>query len=462
MRSRKKRRGGHAGERPTAGGRGGRDRASTFAEVLVWALLLLPPFVVLPTYADAFDLPKLMLSELLGLASLLALAWRLTREGVPGPARLARLPALRAAGPALAVATLGLAFTQHPAHVREGLADLWIGAACLVGWSVGLAPARLRRLLAGLVLPASVLALLAALQFHGVYRPFAFAGGVETERLGVTSLAGNTGVLADYLALAALIAQWLLYRAWAGRWGRRRGLALAAAAVALGLCLYGLAATQTVTGLVALGAGSAALWLAVLPRRRALAGLAGAAVLAAVALALVTPLRERVTTTAELIAAGRPDRALRGRTDGWRAGLWMASQRPLTGIGHGAYATEFADAKLALRESGVELYRGQRQPMFADAHNELIQAAAEWGLPGVAALAWGLWVLLAAVRRRFAAARPPEEPPEDGALAAGGTLVLALLALGHFPFRVALVGFPALLLLAWILAPPPAEEGAAE
>lgn len=440
-------------------------RAQIASEALLWALLLAAPFVVQPSLADAFDLPKLMLSEVLALASLIPLAGRLAAAGAGGPRAAWALPAVRAALPAAAVATIGWAVAAHPAHTRDALADLWIGAACLIGWSVALDPARLRRLLAGLTVPASALAALAIAQFHGLYRPFEFAGGEEGARLGVTSLAGNAGVLADYLVLPALAAQWLL-----ARWWRRRRAATAAAGAALALCLYALAATQTVTALAALALGSAALWLTVLPRRHALAALALAGALLVAAIGLVPALRQKVSATAAEVAAGTWGRALEGRTDGWRAALWMAGRHPLTGVGHGAYDAEFADAKLELAGRGVRFFRGQELPSFANAHNEYLEAAAEWGLPGAAALGWALWVLIAAVRRRLAVAPAADDARSspradgdlaDGGLAAGGALALAVMAAGHFPFRVGLVAFPALLFLAWVLAPDDgADDGA--
>ncbi len=436
-------------------------RAQLAAEALLWALLLATPFVVQPSLSDAFDLPKLMLSEVLALASLIPLAGRLAAAGAGGPRAAWALPAVRAALPAAAVATIGWAFAAHPAPTRDALADLWIGAACLIGWSVALDPARLRRLLAGLTVPASVLAALAIAQFHGLYRPFEFAGGEEGARLGVTSLAGNAGVLADYLVLPALAAQWLL-----ARWWRRRRAAAAAAGAALALCLYALAATQTVTALAALALGSAVLWLTVLPRRRALAALALTGALLLAAIGLVPALRQKVSATAAEVAAGAWGRALEGRTDGWRAALWMAGRHPLTGVGHGAYDAEFADAKLELAGRGARFFRGQELPSFANAHSEYLEAAAEWGLPGAAALGWALWVLIGAVRRRLAAGALAADdarssPCADAGLATGGALALAVMAAGHFPFRVGLVAFPALLFLAWVLAPADESAGAA-
>ena len=461
-------RGGAGGAPPGAPGRPGaaarrrRPGAGAVAEALLWALVLVPPFLVFPRIADSFDLPKRLISEILALASLLPLAWRLRAAGSLTFAAVWGLPAVRAALPAAAVATLGLAFTAHPAHTRDALADLWIGVACLIAWSAGLEPARLRRLLAGLIVPASALALLAALQFHGL-NPFVFAAGAESARLELTSLAGNTGVLAAYLVLPALVAQWLLRRCWlrlrAPAGGSRRAAALGfgALAVALALCLYALALTQTMTALAALGVGSVALWLAVLPRRRALAALGAVALLAGLAVGLLPPLRDKVARAAEAVAAGNWSRALQGRTAGWRTAAWMAAWEPLTGVGHGAYAAEFANARLAMAERGTH-FPGAERRMFANAHNEVLEVAAEWGLPGLAALFWGLWVLVGRLRRGLTGGAPRD----DAGLNAAGVLALALLAAAHFPFRLGLVAFPALLLLARALAPEPAAraEGA--
>jgi O-antigen ligase len=89
------------------------------------------------------------------------------------------------------------------------------------------------------------------------------------------------------------------------------------------------------------------------------------------------------------------------------------------------------------------------QVVFANAHNEVLEAAAEWGVPGLAALAWALWVLFAALRRR-------DRRAEERALAWAGVAALAVLSLMAFPFRVALVAYPALLFLSGVLRP--AEE----
>jgi O-antigen ligase len=98
-------------------------------------------------------------------------------------------------------------------------------------------------------------------------------------------------------------------------------------------------------------------------------------------------------------------------------------------------------------DRGVPFYTEQIQVVFGNAHNEFLEVAAEWGIPGILALAWGLWVLLGALRTT-----PRDERENEArALAWGGTAALAVLCLTHFPFRVALIAFPALLFLSWAL-----------
>jgi O-antigen ligase len=147
------------------------------------------------------------------------------------------------------------------------------------------------------------------------------------------------------------------------------------------------------------------------------------------------------------MAAGDWNGVLTGRLDGWKAAGYMFSTHPWTGVGHGAYRAEFVPAKLALLARGERLYTGYGDVAFANAHNELLEVGADLGLPGLAALGWGLGVLAGALARRS------REGRDAGAFAWAGAAGLGLLALAHFPFRIALVAFPALLFLAWALRP---------
>jgi len=397
--------------------------ASTLAEVLAWALVLVSPFLVVGG-KESFRLPKLMVGEWLGLASVLCLAWNLRAADLKSAWRL---PTVRAVLPALLIATAGIWTTAHPLRVRESLFDFWIGAGCLIGWSAGFERERLERLLRGLVWPGAVLALVGILQFHRIWEPLRFAGIAYDARLGVTSYAGNPGDLSSYLVLPALVSLWMLFR--------RRWLV----APSLFLCLYGLALTQTLASLAAVATGAVVLALLELPRRKVLAGLAAAAVVATVLVLAVAPLRVRVEGKLRGLAQGDLNEVLTGRLDGWRAALWMMREHPLTGVGHGAYLPEYVPAKLALLDRGVEFLPGQVTPVFDNAHNEALNAGAEWGIPGLLALAWGLWVVFLAARKR------------REALAWSGLTALGVLSLAYFPFHVAIVAFPVLLFLAWAL-----------
>lgn len=413
------------------------------------ALLVVAPFAVSLTAENAFRLPKLLLSEWLGLASLVAygLAAAVARDAGPAVPPWRRRVVL-AVVPVLAAASVGLLASEQPVQTREGLADLWIAGACLAGWSLALPGRRLERFLAATVVSGSLMALLGVLQFHGIFQPFRFTTVDETRRLGITALAGNPGDLGAFLVLPALVAQWNLLRTL--RRGHRGGgwtaWAWAAAAV---VCLYGVVATQTLTAVAAVAVAATVFWLLALPRRAAVTAALVAASLALGVVGTVPPLRARAVQVGELVAGGEWNRALTGRLDGWRAALWMFREHPWTGVGHGAYASRFAAAKIELQERGVAFFTGHGDPFFANAHNDFLEALAEWGLLGAAALAWAL-VLLG----RALVARGPPAAGRDlagsGAFAWAATAAAAVLAVAHFPFHLALVAYPYLVVFAWV------------
>jgi O-antigen ligase len=414
-------------------------RLGTF---FLWLLVLVVPLVLVSVAKESFREPKRLAGEWLALASLACFAWGLRRVAAVRLGEVWRLPAVRLVVPCLVVATAGLAGSRHPLQVREALIDLWIGAAALVGWSVALPTPRLERLLRGLLGPASLMALVGILQYHGLH-PLALAGSQSVGRLAITSLAGNPGDLAAYLVLPCLVAQVSLgrrlrageARASPGVWGT--GLALA-------VSLYAMLLTQTLAAVAAVLLGTLVLWAPRVPRRRAAALLTAALVATALVVAAVPPLRYRVMQKSLALAHGEWNWVLTGRLDGWRAAAWMLREHPLTGVGQGAYGAEFVPAKLALLDRGVQFFPDLKEAGFANAHNEVLEAGADWGIPGLLALSWALWVLLAALRRAG-------RTPEDRALAWAGTASLGILSLVDFPFRIALVAFPALLFLSWVL-----------
>ena len=192
--------------------------------------------------------------------------------------------------------------------------------------------------------------------------------------------------------------------------------------------------TQTFSAIAGVAAGTLVFWALRLSRRRAaiaVAALAGALVLM---LALVGPLRERSLGKIDQIARGDWNSVLTGRLDGWRAAVWMVEEHPLTGVGVGAYRTEFIPAKTALLRDGVVFFADQMNVVFANAHNELLEVAAETGLPGLVALLFGLALLArrlvrrqrresagaeAPRRRRAGALRRRSRPPSPGPASPG-------------------------------------------
>ncbi len=88
---------------------------------------------------------------------------------------------------------------------------------------------------------------------------------------------------------------------------------------------------------------------------------------------------------------------------------------------------------------------------FSAAHNELLELAAECGWPGVVALAWGILVLAVRLRRRSVPRAPPGTERQAVALFGAGTIALAVLAAASFPMQLALVAFPYVLVLSWLL-----------
>ena len=437
----------------------------------LWLLLIAVPFVLDSAQKDAFRLPKALLGETLALLSLffLALAW----QGKEEWRRLLRAPFVAMFGPYLAIATLVSLASPHVAHVHRGLVGLWIGALAVWGWSVGFSRRELGEALTFSVVPASILAAVAILQFHGLYQPYNFVGIAESSRFAIGSLAGNVGDLAAALVLPALLAQAEIARGGRGRRTMLSGLALA-------LCLYGLMVTQTFSAIAGVAAGTLVFWALRLSRRRAAIGALAIAALAGgvvVMLSLVGPLRERSLGKIDQIARGDWNSVLTGRLDGWRAALWMVEEHPLTGVGVGAYRTEFIPAKTALLREGVVFFADQMNVVFANAHNELLEVAAETGLPGLAALLFGLALLVRRLARRIARRQRRERagteaPPEgadasrpatvSSALAWAGVTGIGVLSLANFPFRIAIALWPICLFLAWILSSDGADEGVAE
>ncbi len=421
------------------------------ALIVLAVSILVVPLIFVPGATDNFRLPKELANESLALLSIALLALGARRLDIR---RLGRSPAFQAVLPLVVVAALGIFFTGHPGRAIEGVATLAIGAAALVGWSLAVDGPGRRRLLLATLVPATLLALFAVLQFHRLYEPFEFAGQV-TRRLGLTSLAGGAFDLASYLLFPLLIVQviwWRTARLWQ-RWFL---------AVFFLLGLYALLATQTFTVFLAFFAGSLVINTLRPPPRRVVLGVILALTAGASISLHAGPLVERLEL--KLAYLDDANHLLTGRLDGWRAAWWMLGEHPLTGVGQGVYGNEFANTKLELAAAGTPFYAYHTDAHFVSAHNELLEVAAECGWPGLLALVWGLGIFGHALGRRVAEMRQatPEATPEEAdesVLAAGYFSAMLVLALFNFPFHLAIVAYPALLLASGVLASAPRDGG---
>lgn len=416
------------------------DRLRAFAGLVVGLLLIATAVAFDAAARDSFRLPKLLLAEVLGLASLVPL-W-LAALGRAAERPRWKTTALLAVAPLALAAALSAVTSSHPEAAREGLWHASVGFACLIGWSSSLGGRRLRRLLDLLLLPATLLAAIALLQAAGSFRPVELLVPLGA-RFEMISLAGNVGDLAMYLALPTLIA----FAGFLEGRGRRR--------LALGLALALLAATllvtRTVTVLIAVAIGCLVAGALRLDRRGFLRLAALLGLVVVLGLLFVPGLGDRMRMNAEALVEGKFNILLSGRLDGWRAAVWMFEEHPLTGVGVGAFATEFSPARLALwkapDDAAVQAYYGS----FDTAHNDYLQLAAEQGAVGILAFCVTLAVCVVALRDRRGALAA------DRALGAGGVATLAVVAVGDFPFELALTAYPALVFLAWLLADE--EEG---
>ncbi len=234
------------------------------------------------------------------------------------------------------------------------------------------------RLLLGVFLAlSSINAAVSLLQWKGVFRPYALETVGAREATG--ALVGNVGYLALALALAAVAAL-------AAALETRRAAVRAVCAAAVLLFLADLVVNQNLTSLTALGAGGAALAI-VKGGRRSLLPIA--AVVAALLLGVwaFRPARARVAEAVAAARAGDWDRLLTYRFGPWSAAAEMARERPVLGFGPGTFAAEFVPHRLKAELSARRRFVNPLvTSSYGEAHSEPLQALAEGGLAGLAAI----------------------------------------------------------------------------
>jgi hypothetical protein len=415
---------------------------------LILAVVLLGticiPLAVLPQGFDAFRLPK---AAALRAEAILLVAIFLARriDGTEGTDRTEGsdksyssywflLPALALVW--MAIATLA---STNPA------VSVWRLAAGVATLIVFIATVRsaegARAYLPLVVLPllaAGINAIVDILQELNIWMPFGTRPDVRHHHL-CTAFIGNPNEVGSYLAVAALTCMAAAIADQA-----RRGW-FAAGAV---LLTAGVIASQTLTAFAALVAGTFALF-ALLSWKHAFRVAAVAVIVAIVLAVTVQPLRLRAHQLNRNLRAGQYNAFFTDRLTPFTAASLMAADRPLTGVGPGAFAWNYYDYKQRAEALHPELRNAwSRGINFGEVHNDHLQVLAEGGALGYALFLAAIAALGAVSLRRVAS---DSSPPRRFAfyLALPLAVLWIVISLAQFPLestavRMLIVHFAAL------------------
>ena len=388
---------------------------------LATAFLLAVPLAVTPALIDRYRVVKESLARaegILGAVILVLAAAFAGSERLRALVRERAVAAIVAAGVVWAVVTTLL--STHRGHSAGALVTF---AGCvLVFVTAWYAAPRMSLAALDVLVPAVLInGALAAAQEYQIFQPFE-SSPLMPRHLTATGLIGNPNIVGTYMTLAAVIfaSAATRVRGWR-RWLYGFGAVCASVSVIV---------SETRTAVIALLGG---LVLMAIGRsvKRALA------VAGAVVLVLVVSVVIRVPVVLELlelprqIATGGLDDATSGRVTPFVTALAMFRDRPLAGVGPGAFHYQYMPYKVRVTEQyGL---RSTVNMNFGEAHNDHLQLLAETGLPGYALFLAFVVVLVLAVRRA-----------DDGDVRAGvakamivplaGTLLV--LCLAQFPLYV--------------------------
>ena len=386
-------------------------------EGLVLGLLTLIPAVFYLGTTEQFEFPK---TELLVTGALVMLAI-LIAENVAGP-RWKRIAAALGRDPLGAAVLLFLAssvastvISIRPDMSVFGAAQYYaaglktaFGTSALYFASRSLASGArwLTRVACAATIALAVATLYSLLQFVHLdpiaWNPSATFDGMARWP-GTLAHANHLGT---YIAMSIPLVLWLAWRS-PSRWTRGACAALALLSLAI------LAATLSRGAWVACAAGC--LVFALLAARRWNPRAVVVAILlaaAAVSAPLLTPFRPALLSRLHQITDIH-EPSMHMRVLNWRAGIRMAMDHPLLGVGTDAYIAAFP------RYRTPEFWSMEWNVAPAKAHNEVIGIAATQGALGLIA---ALLVVLLAGRAVWRAARSPDPDVQGGAAAVGGAL----------------------------------------
>lgn len=387
---------------------------------------------------DVYRLPKMLFFQaatlLIGAS---VVAWDAVRGGLAERAAGHRLSLILAALAAAWTAIVTMT-AQNPVVAAHAPLTIFCYAAF---FAVALLFARRTPgpVLAALLAPAAVNAVVLVLQWRGLWTPIARSTSA-TGRITHTALQGNPDPAGMYLMIPAIaaVAGAIAFRRW-------RPVLLATSA----LLLIGLLLTESITVFVTLAAVFVA-FIAVVRSRAARVAMIAMILAGVLMLALYSPTRKRAIVVIDWALQGNFLQVTSYRLPAWGVAWTMFLEHPLTGTGPGGYAARYMSYKLAGDERHPKWIRLGNYN-FAEAHNDHLQFLAEAGLPGYAlfvAIA-GRVALLSLRRRR----REDGTSRFVGIFAFPATVGFSVAALAQFPSHLtapaAVAVFAAALCHAW-------------
>ncbi len=390
-------------------------------------LAVMVPIVYVPSGFQPYSLPKLLLiasAVLAAFAVIFAavLEGRRLRFGGPTGLLVATYLGLAVLSAGLALDKTGALFGHFYRH--DGLVTyLLFGTVFFVTVQISWSPERRRALLRSVLAGATLVALLAFLQYAGVV---VFAGQSETSRVFATT--GSPIFLGGYSALAAVVA---LASALSEQ--DKRGRSILFGLVALLAAVVILSASRSAV----LGFAAGAIVVMALSARRRITAralvVAGLAVAAVLVFALFINFSRGGETLVSAVAPGRLLTAGASRLEMSRDGLNVLRAHALTGAGPSNFPWAAAVAGTDDPRPGGASWR------FDDAHNVWIQTGASIGLPSLIILIIIIGIFFARSRRLAA------QDPIHAAFAGG---LATILVFASFQPMNVILHFPLWLFLA--------------
>lgn len=368
---------------------------SAIAVVLLVATWLRPALVlgllILSIFLEVVSLGGLTISRLVAPIALIVLAV----EFVRGRARLrASVPLAWAVGYCLWAFASSL-WTLDADGTAELLISLAIAVVYMLCFATLIDDERaLRRALLLLAIVSALAGLVTLAAFKGLVGS-AIADGRASGGVGDPNFFASVQLVA--LPLVLVVAG-QMERVWL------RFVACLGALVVIASILSTLSRGGLVTLLVILAIAPFLPAKALIGTRRQKAAMILILVAGLTAIMMRPDFRGEVTARASTIvapAASEPTGSSNGsgRTEAWKAAVYAASERPVTGIGFGAFRDQFND--LILIAPNVDLTKISPHPEGLEAHSAHLGTLAELGIPGLALL-WGLLVATALSLRRTA------------------------------------------------------------